>query len=147
MSLTKSLSCVTRKALHNFLRITVAFMFQFDLQKTFFRQLNFTRSESGGEQIAYCHTETNAAQNITIAFNAMFNQHHVMIKLISVGTFSVLQVVFLLQRHTGYFLIQVQRTLYILPIAKWDVNGKYHFPTRCMFPALSLSSSVGWAFG
>ena len=27
----------------------------------------------------------------------------------SVGKFSVLQVVFLLQRHTGYFLIQVRR--------------------------------------
>ena len=46
-------------------------MSQFDLQKTFARELNFTRSES-------------------------------------VGAFSVLQVVFLLQRHTGYFLIQVE---------------------------------------
>ena len=45
-------------------------MSQFDLQETFSRELNFTRSES-------------------------------------VGAFSVLQVVFLLQRHTGYFLIQV----------------------------------------
>ena len=45
-------------------------MSQFDLQETFARELNFTRSES-------------------------------------VGSFSVLQVVFLLQRHTGYFLIQV----------------------------------------
>ena len=47
-------------------------MSQFDLQKTFARELNFTRSES-------------------------------------VGAFSVLQVVFLLQRHTGYFLMQVRR--------------------------------------
>ena len=31
----------------------------------------------------------------------------------SVGTFSVLQVVFLLQRHTGYFLIQVILTIFI----------------------------------
>ena len=46
-------------------------MSQFDLQQTFARELNFTRSES-------------------------------------VGAFSVLQVVFLLQRHTGYFLIQVE---------------------------------------
>ena len=46
-------------------------MSQFDLQETFARELNFTRSES-------------------------------------VGAFSVLQVVFLLQRHTGYFLIQVE---------------------------------------
>ena len=49
-------------------------MSQFDLQETFSRELNFTRSES-------------------------------------VGAFSVLQVVFLLQRHTGYFLIQVMSTL------------------------------------
>ena len=49
-------------------------MSQFDLQKTFARELNFTRSES-------------------------------------VGAFSVLQVVFLLQRHTGYFLIQVESTI------------------------------------
>ena len=32
----------------------------------------------------------------------------------SVGTFSFLQVVFLLQRHTGYFLIQVILTIFIL---------------------------------
>jgi hypothetical protein len=35
--------------------------------------------------------------------------------LSSVGTYSVLQVVFLLQRHTGYFLIQVgYKVLYFL---------------------------------
>ena len=42
----------------------------------------------------------------------------------STGMFSVLQVVFLLQRHTGYFLIQVRelgswvmgRTHYTLPL-------------------------------
>ena len=52
-------------------------MSQFDLQKTFARELNFTRSES-------------------------------------VGAFSVLQVVFLLQRHTGYFLIQVESGVSLL---------------------------------
>ena len=77
-------------------------MSQFDLQETFSRELNFTRSES-------------------------------------VGSFSVLQVVFLLQRHTGYFLIQV-RSLEVPTSLSLII-------TRSTFPAPSSWSSPGWGFG
>ncbi|XP_023328188.1 gamma-aminobutyric acid receptor alpha-like [Eurytemora carolleeae] len=55
---------------------------QFDITKTLFRSLNYTRSES-------------------------------------IGTYSVLQVVFLLQRHTGYFLIQVYVPCTLIVILSW----------------------------
>ena len=67
-------------------------MSQFDLQKTFARELNFTRSES-------------------------------------VGAFSVLQVVFLLQRHTGYFLIQVEQgTTHTININNLHHYGQVYLP-------------------
>ena len=53
----------------------------------FSRSLNFTRSEAG-----WCRTSSKVV---------------ICKPLLAVGSFSVLQVVFLLQRHTGYFLIQV----------------------------------------
>ena len=67
--------------------------------------LNIDRSTSHGTQQV---TVRHWYQNVT---------HYQIIKMLQflvllinfVGTFSVLQVIFLLQRHTGYFLIQVFR--------------------------------------
>ena len=80
-------------------------MSQFDLQQTFARELNFTRSES-------------------------------------VGAFSVLQVVFLLQRHTGYFLIQVES-----PTSPQHLNIIIIITGRSICPVLSLLFSPGSGSG
>ena len=61
---------------------------QFDIINTKYRQVNFSRDATGESQVpglcSPCLTQSCS------------------------GTFSVLQVIFLLQRHTGYFLIQAR---------------------------------------
>ena len=50
--------------------------------------------------------------------------------MLSAGTFSVLQVVFLLQRHTGYFLIQVLEQFLKTEIAQiYQIIG---LPSMCI---------------
>ena len=62
---------------------------QFDIINTKYRQVNVSRDATGENQPS---TELSL---LNIESGS--------------GTFSVLQVIFLLQRHTGYFLIQVRR--------------------------------------
>ena len=61
---------------------------QFDIINTKYRQVNVSRDATGEGQ------GRQTRSGITLSCS---------------GTFSVLQVIFLLQRHTGYFLIQARR--------------------------------------
>ena len=61
---------------------------QFDIINTKYRQVNVSRDATGEGQ------GRQTSPGLTLSCS---------------GTFSVLQVIFLLQRHTGYFLIQARR--------------------------------------
>ena len=71
---------------------------QFDIMNTKYRQLNFTRSDATG------------MRDIVVITCLKFSFP---------GKFSVLQVVFILQRHTGYFLIQVYLPCMLIVVLSW----------------------------
>ena len=75
---------------------------QFEIKQTAFRGLNFSRG-------------TTSKRSTFIKINSSEPKKC----LISEGEFSVLQVVIALQRHTGYFLIQIYLPCTLLVVLSW----------------------------
>ena len=86
---------------------------QFEIKQTEFRGLNFSRGTTSENFQNNFHLLPN--QQVLRSFKFSLSTF----LYVSEGEFSVLQVVIALQRHTGYFLIQIYLPCTLLVVLSW----------------------------